>query len=199
MSTNAPSRTRLTPDARRGQLLEVATASFGSRPYDEVTIADIARRAGVSKGLLFNYFDSKRQLFREVLLAAIARADLATDPDPSLPAAERFRTALERFVTIVSAAPYLLPAVGADPEARALADAGYRAVADRMIERMGVDPTPRLRHAVLGWLEFVRATTAAWVARRALTRDELIDLQIAVFRAAATSALGADVSGAALP
>jgi AcrR family transcriptional regulator len=199
MPAQAPQRTRLDPDERREQLLEVAIASFGSRPYGEVTIADIAQRAGVSKGLVFNYFDGKRQLFREVLRVAAARADLASDPDPALPAGERFRIGLERFVAIVAERPHLLPAVAADPEVRATVDAAYQSVADRMIERMGVTPTPRLRHAVLGWLEFVRATTAGWVADPALTRDELIELQIATFRAAATSALGADAARAALP
>jgi AcrR family transcriptional regulator len=199
MPAKALQRTRLDPDERRRQLLEVAIASFGSRPYGEVTIADIAHRARVSKGLVFNYFDTKRRLFREVLRVAAARADLASDPDPALPAAERFRIGLDRFVTIVAANPYLLLAVAADPDVRALVDAAYQSVADRMIERMGVDPTPRLRHAVLGWLEFVRATTARWVADSALTREELIELQIATFRAVASSALGADSDRAALP
>ena len=199
MPARAPKRTRLSPDARREQLLDVAIASFGSRPYDEVTIADVARRAGVSKGLVFKYFSTKRELFREVLRVAAARADLATDPDPTLPAADRFRTGLERFVTIVAANPHLLLAFGRDPEVRALVDAAYQSVADRMIERMEVDPTPRLRHAVLAWLEFVRATTTGWVAERALTREELIELQIVTFRAAATAALGAGASRAALP
>ncbi len=192
-------RTRLDPDERREQLLEVAIATFGSRPYGEVTIAEIATRAGVSKGLVFNYFDSKRQLFREVLRVAVARADLASDPDPALPAADRFRIGLERFVTVVAQSPYLLPAVAADAEVRAIVDAAYHSVAGRMIERMGVSPTPRLRHAVLGWLEFVRATTASWVADPGLSREELIELQVSTFRAAASSALGAGSAGASLP
>jgi AcrR family transcriptional regulator len=199
MHAKAPARTRLSPDARREQLLEVAIASFGSHPYDEVTIADVARRAGVSKGLVFNYFATKRELFREALRVAADRADLATDPDPSLPAAERFRTGLERFVTIVAANPHLLPAFGRDPEVRALVDAAYDSIAERMIERMEVAPTPRLRHAVLAWLEFVRATTTSWVADPALTREQLIELQIVTFRAAASAALGSAASSAALP
>jgi len=194
-----PKRTRLEPEARREQLLETAIATFGTRPYEEVTIADVAARAGVSKGLVFNYFGSKRQLYSEVLRVAASRADLVSDPDPSLSAPDRFRTGLERFVTIVATTPHLIPALGGDPEAREFAERTYEAIADRVISRMGVSSTPRLRHAVISWIEFVRTTTASWVADQPITREELIELQIVTFRAVATSALGSQASAAALP
>ncbi len=196
---DARRRTRLAPGTRREQLLEAAIAAFGVRPYEEVTIADVAAAAGVSKGLVFNYFGSKSDLFREVLREAAGRADLATDPDPRLSAPERFRTGLEHFVTVVSTRPHLLPALGRDPDADGFVEATYEAIADRVISRMGVSSTPRLRHAVVAWIEFVRSTTAAWVVDNTVTRGELIELQIATFRAAATSALGPDAGRAALP
>jgi AcrR family transcriptional regulator len=198
-TASAVKRTRLQPEARRGQLLEVAIVAFGARPYEEVTIADVAEAAGVSKGLVFNYFDSKRELFREVLRLVASRADLASDPDPELSAPERFRTGLERFVAIVAKLPHLLPPFGGDPEAREYVEAAYDAIADRMITRMGVSSTPRLRHAVLAWIEFVRTTTASWVTDHPITRDELIELQIVTFRAAANTALGPEAPRAALP
>jgi AcrR family transcriptional regulator len=201
MATEARNRIRMRPEARREQLLDAAVWVFGSRPYDEVTMAAIAERAGVSKGLVFNYFRGKRELYREVLRVAAGRAELASDPDPALPAPQRFRVGLEVFVTAVAGAPHLLRAygAGADPEARALIAAVYESIAARMIDRMGVAATPRLRHAVLAWLEFVRTTTVAWIAERAVTREQLIELQIATFRAAAETALGPDAKRAALP
>src|SRR3954447_20353749 len=56
-------RTRLENDARRAQLLELAQAAFAARSYDEVSIDDVARAAGVSKGLLYHYFPTKRDLY----------------------------------------------------------------------------------------------------------------------------------------
>ena len=46
----------------RAKLITVALEHFATRPYDEVTVGEIARAAGVAHGLLFHYFDSKRGL-----------------------------------------------------------------------------------------------------------------------------------------
>jgi AcrR family transcriptional regulator len=40
-----------------------AMALFGEHGYDAVTVADVARRAGVSVATVFNYFDTKEDLF----------------------------------------------------------------------------------------------------------------------------------------
>lgn len=53
-------RTRLATDARREQLLEVGASVFARHPYESVAITDIARLAGVSRGLLYHYFPGKR-------------------------------------------------------------------------------------------------------------------------------------------
>jgi hypothetical protein len=52
---------------------------------------------------------------------------------------------------------------------------------------------------VISWIEFVRTTTASWMADHPISRDELIELQIATFRGAATTALGPEAPRAALP
>ncbi|MBP6848431.1 MAG: helix-turn-helix transcriptional regulator, partial [Kofleriaceae bacterium] len=56
-------RIRLDNDARRAQLLELGQKAFAERTYDEVSIDDIARAAGISKGLLYHYFPTKRDLY----------------------------------------------------------------------------------------------------------------------------------------
>ena len=45
---------RLSTDARREQLLASGARLLAQRPYDEVSIEEIARAAGVSKGLLYH-------------------------------------------------------------------------------------------------------------------------------------------------
>ena len=49
-------------DMRRRQLAEVAIALFGRRGYHTTTIRDIAQRAGVSVGLIYQYFRDKEEL-----------------------------------------------------------------------------------------------------------------------------------------
>lgn len=50
-------------DHTRQVILEAATQEFAERGYFDVSIRDIARRAGVAQGLAYHYFDSKESLF----------------------------------------------------------------------------------------------------------------------------------------
>src|SRR3954465_9716936 len=52
-------------------------------------MAEVARAAGISKGLLYHYFPSKRDLFVATLEAAAAELREITEPDPSLPIPEQ--------------------------------------------------------------------------------------------------------------
>lgn len=49
-------------------LFRAAAARFGQYGYSETTMESIAEEAGVSKGTLYYYFDSKEELFFELLL-----------------------------------------------------------------------------------------------------------------------------------
>ncbi|HEX4902754.1 MAG TPA: helix-turn-helix domain-containing protein, partial [Acidimicrobiales bacterium] len=56
-------RVRLDSEERRSQILQAATGLFLRRPYADVSITDIAEAAGVARGLLHHYFESKRALY----------------------------------------------------------------------------------------------------------------------------------------
>jgi AcrR family transcriptional regulator len=51
---------------RRLALLKAAFRVVAEKGFSEVTLEDIAQRAGVSKGITLYYFDSKEDLFREL-------------------------------------------------------------------------------------------------------------------------------------
>ena len=51
---------------RRLALLKAAFREVAEKGFSEVTLDDIARRAGVSKGVTLYYFDSKEELFHEL-------------------------------------------------------------------------------------------------------------------------------------
>jgi AcrR family transcriptional regulator len=61
---NAP---RLTADARREQIIDVAIAEFGRSGYFSTSMNDIAEAAGVTKPVLYQHFDSKAELYRALL------------------------------------------------------------------------------------------------------------------------------------
>jgi AcrR family transcriptional regulator len=70
---DAPTTTRLsgapmvgTPEKRR-QVLDGARAIFLAQGYDGASVGDIAKAAGVSKGTIYVYFQSKEELFLELV------------------------------------------------------------------------------------------------------------------------------------
>ena len=73
-------RHRLQVDERRKQLIDLALELFGNRPYDEISIDETAKEAGVPKGLLYHYFPSKRAFFVAAVEAAAERLAASAPP-----------------------------------------------------------------------------------------------------------------------
>jgi AcrR family transcriptional regulator len=180
---------RLSTDARREQLLASGARLLATRPYDEVSIEEIARAAGVSKGLLYHYFPTKK----EFLIAALERGqdELAelTAPDPSLPPAEQLAASLDRFLDFVEEHEAAYAAIfrsrgGGDPEIQAALEAGRQQRMDAVIESLAgweeppanVARTPALETAVQGWFFFIEGSVLRWLEHRDLGRDELREL-----------------------
>lgn len=55
------------PDARPEEIIEAAIDVFGQQGFARTKLDDVARKAGVSKGTLYLYFDSKDALFRAMM------------------------------------------------------------------------------------------------------------------------------------
>jgi TetR/AcrR family fatty acid metabolism transcriptional regulator len=82
-----PRTANATEPERRLALLKAAFREVSEKGFSEVTLEDIARRAGVSKGVTLYYFDSKEDLFRELFgwlidsIHARMREAVAGEPD----------------------------------------------------------------------------------------------------------------------
>ena len=59
------------PDERPDAILDAAQTVFGEVGFARAKIDDVARAAGVSKGTVYLYFDSKETLFREMVRAKV--------------------------------------------------------------------------------------------------------------------------------
>ncbi|MBX9699401.1 MAG: TetR/AcrR family transcriptional regulator [Acetobacteraceae bacterium] len=66
----AAGRRRLPPEARAPQILQAALAEFTARGYAGASMASVAARAGIAKGLIYHYFPSKSALFLATFRAA---------------------------------------------------------------------------------------------------------------------------------
>lgn len=77
-------------EQRPEQITRAALSAFAEKGYDATRVTDVARRAGVSKGLLYLYFRTKEELFKAVIKSvvmpkldaldsAVAQTDLSTE------------------------------------------------------------------------------------------------------------------------
>lgn len=58
---------RMSPDARRAQLLAVALDLFAARGYHATSISHIIEKASVARGTFYQYFKSKKEIFDSLL------------------------------------------------------------------------------------------------------------------------------------
>src|SRR6476646_11819051 len=94
-------RVRLAPAARRAQLIKLGVEMLTSRGLEALSVDEIAKQAGISKGLLFHYFSSKRDFHLAIVRRASEMLLEATAPNPELEPFERLRDSIERYVDYV--------------------------------------------------------------------------------------------------
>lgn len=174
-------RARLGVDERRAQLLELGLQLFSDHSYDELGVDDIARAAGISKGLLYHYFPSKRDYYVEVVRRAaselLARTDGAPHAEVSV---EALRGALDAYLDFVdqharSYVALVRGGIGSDPEVVQLLEATRRTLTERIVSRISADAPPPLllRLALRGWIGLVESASLDWLDRREVPREQL--------------------------
>lgn len=178
-------RTRFPIDERRSQLVRVGLQEFSRRPYDAVSIDEIAAAAGVSKGLLYHYFPSKRDFYIAVIEAAATELREVTEPEPELGEIERLRVSLDAYLAYVEqhAEAYVAlmrGGIGSDDQIRRIVDETRDVVVGRVFSRLGLngEPSPILRLTVRGWIGYVEAASLDWLERRDASLEELRDLLV---------------------
>jgi AcrR family transcriptional regulator len=176
-------------DQRREQLLEAGVELFDRLGHDEVSIEEIARAAGVSKGLLYHYFPTKKAF----VLAALERGReqleerLAADPEQAAP--DQLDVNLGAFLDDVEEHATAYTAIfrrggGGDAQIAAQLDAGRETFMEMMLDGLAqwdeapvsTERTPQLEAAVQGWLFFVEGAALRWLEHGGLDRAQLHEL-----------------------
>ena len=187
-------RSRLSVDERREQLVRLGVDIFSERPYDEVSIDGIAAAAGISKGLLYHYFPSKRDFYVAVVRHSADEMQAITETDPDLTPLERLSAGLDRYLEYVDThargySTVLRAGIGSDREVAAIVEDVRSAMANRILDDVPGETTPPgVRIAVRGWIGFAEAASLEWLEHRELSRDELRDLLIQALRGAVGAA-----------
>ena len=186
----ATPRTRLDLDERRAQLVAIGLELFSSRAYDEVSIDELAAAAGISKGLLYHYFPSKRDFYVATISSAAEQMRAMTEADPALPAHERLLQSVDSYLDYCEQfargyATLMRGGIGSDEQVREIIDASRGRFAARILDHLadwpGFEdaagpPAEAVVLAVRGWIGFVEAVSLDWLERGTPSREAVRDL-----------------------
>ena len=193
MAAREPAYQRLDVDERRRRLLELGVRLFTRHTYAELSMAAIAREAGISKALLYHYFPSKQAYFAATLERQAEELAARIAVDPALPPAERLTRGLDAFLGWVeeNAEGYgkLLEGATTHAEVRELVDQVRSGTADQILAGLSPDvpPPAALRTAVHGWLWFMDGALMDWLEHRDIERPQLLGLLLGTLLGAVTA------------
>ncbi|QIK74321.1 TetR/AcrR family transcriptional regulator [Nocardioides piscis] len=184
--TTSSSRTRLSPAARRAQLLDLGARLFATRSVEEISIDVLAEEAGVSRGLLYHYFGSKQDFREAVIRHAVEDLVTQTAPPAEGEPLERLLASLGVYVDYVLANLTLYrslvrAAAGGSDELRALYEEGRAALTDRIFREDAqgqiLTDNPQTRLMVRGWSAMTEELVLAWADDpTVMTREQLLEM-----------------------
>jgi len=187
--TTATSRSRLSPDERRTQLLDLGVSLLATRSLDELTIDVLAEEAGISRGLLYHYFGNKHDFREAVVRRAVDDLVAQTAPPEGGEPLERLLASIAAYVDYVVAnyqgyVSIVKGAAGGTESMRDLYEEARSALTDRIFteDAQGdlIPDTPAARLMVRAWSAMAEELVLTWVADPAgVTREQLLEAMTA--------------------
>jgi len=188
-------RRRLSAADRRAAILEAALDVFSERGFSEASLDDVATRGGISKALIYEHFESKRELqvvlldtYMHELIEAVVSAIAEVDTDE-----ERLRAGIESFLVYASERPPVLRLLTrnvSDPVAGETIDRLREEAALAIASIMAQNP-PELRpgdpdlettvaivaHLMAGGIQFLAGW---WIDHPEVPRERVVELAMGV-------------------
>jgi AcrR family transcriptional regulator len=206
--TPSTKRLRLQRERRIERILTASQRLFSTQAYDAIAIEDLAAAAGMSKGLLYHYFESKRDLYVATVAHVLTQMAHFTDLSPDLHAG------LSQMLSLFAQSPGLAKMVlrggiGVDPEVEGLLDAYRQQQLQRLYQSLGFlgtvpadasTDTYAEAHALVllglrGWLGLLDEVCLHWVQQPDVTREQVVrflEQSLHAIVAATTSPLSVD-------
>jgi AcrR family transcriptional regulator len=199
-----PPRLRRSAGDRRAQLVQIGLELLPTTPVQELTIDEVARRAGISRSLLFHYFATKRDYYTAVTRAA---ADLLWEhliPPRGTSPEEQVSGMLDRYVGWVetfreSHLAFVRGAAGGDPWVSEVYEETRGRLVEVALTALELPDDLRRRQLVLAWFAFTEDLVGQWVQEPTMTRGELLDLLRDVLGRLVKNSPAPTVDGPGLP
>ena len=180
---------RLDHEARRLQLLALGRAAFQTRSYDEVSVEELAKKAGLSSGLFYYYFPTKRDLYiasiQQIAAELVNKLGVVTHVAAS--PRERATQGVDAYLAFVEGQPagYVALMRGgarADPDVAGVVERVRVAILDEFLQGAPISKVlqsrPMARVAIRSWIGLVEAASLEWRASRDVPRDSVRDLLV---------------------
>lgn len=183
-------RTRLDPDQRRAQLVDLGVQLLPEAGLEELSIDLLAERANISRGLLYHYFSNKRDFHLAVLRRIADHVVESTAPSGVGSPLDQMFASLEAYVDFVRAnhrayVAFVRAAVGGDASYHRIYEDSRRVLTDRIFDpayadfltSVGLRDDASSRLVVGGWAALVEDMVLAWLEQpEAMDRTELLRL-----------------------
>jgi AcrR family transcriptional regulator len=179
-STANLAKRRLGPGERRIQLLKFGQKFFAHNGFDSESMSVIAKKAGVSKGLLYHYFGDRRGFFLATISytmdSILQHLELPRD-DEKAPLKVMLLNLTDYFLETQHF--YIMSMQIRDPEVQA----EINRVKDAIVESIQRDKgrstlSPLGVIALRGWMGFFEAAITEWLTEQSIAQAMLIDLLV---------------------
>jgi AcrR family transcriptional regulator len=180
-ATTGAARSRRTAGDRRAQLVEIGLELLPTTPVQDLTIDEVARRAGISRSLLFHYFATKRDYYTAVTQAAARALVEHLLPRPGTPAADQLPGMLDRYVGWVetyreSHLAFVRGAAGGDPWVAEVYEETRERLVDVALAALALPDDAHRRQLVRSWFAFTEDLVGQWTREPTTSREELLAL-----------------------
>ncbi len=177
---------RMSRQDRRQQLLDLGAEMITASSFDEFSIDDLAREAGISRSLLFHYFANRQEFLVAVATEAAREVLEVTDVSPDLPGPVALVAGIEGFLDFIAErgdqyVALVRGAAGGDARMQRVFAETREALAGRVldgVEDLGEQPE-LVRLAVRGQIALSEEVITSWLVspdHDQVSREDLVQL-----------------------
>lgn len=182
--------------------MEIGARLFAERPFNDVWIEEVAKEAGVSRGLVYHYFPNKRDFFSAIVMHGLEDAFEISTPDPSVPPDRWLIDGIDSLFTFAAENANAFRAIYTsrhvlDDEVIEAVEAGreLQIVRIAQIVSPGEEPSEALRISMKGWTASMDELLLSWLDGRLTDRDKVVRIVAGQLAGAIVTALMVDGRG----